>query len=80
MAVDTMSATPHESTRVQGLFEFILTQQTSDRIVGDKAYDSDRLDHAMADRGIDLIAPHKANRKPENKTQDDRSLRRYHRR
>lgn len=80
VAVDTMSATPHESTLVQGLFDFMLTQQTPERIVGDKAYDSDRLDDAMADKGIDLIAPHKVNRRPENKTQDGRSLRRYHRR
>ena len=80
VAVDTMSATRHEGTLVQGLFEFMLTQQTPDRIVGDKAYGSESLDHAMADRGIDLIAPHKADRKPENKTQDGRSVRRYHRR
>ncbi len=77
VAVDTMSATPHESTLVQVLFDFMLTQQTPERIVGDKAYDSDRLDDAMADKGIDLFAPHKVNRRPENKTQDGRSLRRW---
>jgi transposase len=29
---------------------------------------------------VDLIAPHRSNRKPENKTQDGRKLRRYKRR
>jgi len=80
VAVDTMSAAPHECTLVQGLFDFMLTEQRPEYIVGDKAYDSDRLDDALADEGIEMIAPHRANRKPENRTQDGRSLRRYVRR
>ena len=50
------------------------------RVVGDKAYDSDSLDEALAEDGVEMIAPHRANRKPENKTQDGRPLRRYARR
>ena len=80
VAVDTMSAAPHECTLVQGLFDFMLTEEMPDRIIGDKAYDSDGLDTAMAEKGIEMIAPHRSNRKPENKTQDGRSLRRYGRR
>jgi transposase len=80
VAVDTMSASPHESTLVQGLFDFMLTEETPERIIGDKAYDSDRLDDVMADEGIEMIAPHRCNRKPENVTQDPRVLRRYKRR
>ncbi len=50
------------------------------RVVGDKAYDSDKHDKALAERyGIELIAPHRKGRvKP--KTQDGRPLRRYKKR
>jgi hypothetical protein len=34
----------------------------------------------LQDYGVELIAPHRSNRKPENKTQDGRPLRRYARR
>jgi transposase len=48
-------------------------------LIGDKAYDSDALDAELAAWGIELIAPHRANRvRPQ--TQDGRPLRRYHRR
>jgi len=49
------------------------------RLIGDKAYDSDRLDQQlMAGYGIEMIAPNKANRIVP--TQDGRPLRRYKRR
>jgi transposase len=80
VAVTTGSASPHESTLVQGLFDFMLTIDAPERIVGDKAYDSDMLDDDLAREGIEMIAPHRANRKPENATQDGRPLRRYKRR
>jgi transposase len=50
-----------------------------ERIIGDRAYDSDPLDQRLAARGIELIAPHKSNRK-RTATQDGRALRRYKRR
>jgi hypothetical protein len=41
-----------------------------EKMIGDKAYDSDALDEEPAELGIELIAPHKRNpKKP--KTQDD---------
>ena len=80
VAVDTTSASPHESQLVQRLFGFMLTSETPPRVIGDKAYDSDRLDEELAQQGIEMIAPHRSNRKPENITQDGRSLRRYDRR
>jgi transposase len=72
VAVDTCSASPHESQLVQRLFDFMLTEEDPERIIGDKAYDSDKLDdESWREEGIELIAPHRANRKPENvKTQD----------
>jgi transposase len=78
VAVDTCSASPHESQLVQRLFDFMLSSVTPDRLVGDKAYDSDALDDQMAAQGTDLIAPHRSNRKIA--TQDGRRLRRYSRR
>lgn len=52
--------------------------QLPERLVGDKAYDSDKLDEKLAQEyGIELIAPNRRNR---SKTQDARKLRRYRRR
>lgn len=48
------------------------------RIIADKGYDSRRLWEAMAERGVDFIAPHLSNRK--TRYQDGRKLRRYRRR
>lgn len=80
VAVETMSATPHESTLVQQLFDFMLTREPPQRVIGDKAYDSDRLGDDLGEQGIELIAPHRINRRRETATQDGRSLRRYIRR
>jgi len=41
-------------------------------------YDSDKLDSELSRYGIQLISPHRSNRK--NRTQDLRRLRRYHHR
>ncbi len=50
-----------------------------ERVIADKAYDSDPLRERLAERDIELIAPHRRNRvRP--KTQDGRALRRYRRR
>jgi transposase len=78
VAVETTSASPHESQLVQQLFAFMLSDELPERIVGDKAYDSDRLDEELAGVGIEMIAPHRGNRI--SPTQDNRSLRRYKRR
>ena len=47
------------------------------RLIGDNAYESDRLDAELARRGVELIAPHRTTR---TQTQDGRPLRRYRRR
>ena len=49
-----------------------------ERLIGDKAYDSDALDEQMREYGIEMISPNRSNRK--QKTQDGRPLRRYRRR
>ena len=50
-----------------------------ERLIADKAYDSDPLRERLAERGIELIVPHRNNRK-KPPTQDGRPLRRYARR
>jgi transposase len=80
VAVDTAPANVSESRMAQGLFDFMLTQALPPRAIGDKGFDSDRLDAAYAKRGVELIAPHRRNRRPENVTQDRRPLQRYSRR
>ena len=47
------------------------------RLIGDKAYDGAELDETLAALGLEMIAPHRKNRRPENVTQDGRPLRRY---
>ena len=79
VALCTASASPHETQFVQQLIHSCLTQDKPDKLIGDKAYDSDPLDKECQALGVTLIAPHKTNRK-KPKTQDGRVLRRYKRR
>jgi transposase len=74
------SASPHEVTLVLDTLEQSLVEERPEHLIGDKAYDSDKLDEQLAGQDIEMIAPHCKNRKPENKTQDGRPLRRYKRR
>jgi transposase len=54
-------------------------RQKPERVIADKGYDSDPLRARLKRRGIELIVPHRKNRKKQ-KTQDGRKLRRYRRR
>lgn len=79
LAAHTAPANPHEITLVQGVREERFTEDAPQKLIGDRAYDSDRLDRELAEQGIELISPHRYNRsKPA--TQDGRALRRYQRR
>ena len=79
VAVHTDSANPHEVRLVQATLDEIVTVGRPRRIIGDRAYDSDPLDEALAGQGIELIAPRRKNRK-KAPTQDGGPLRRYKRR
>jgi transposase len=80
VAAGIASASPHEVTLVEETIDACFLEHAPDRLVGDRAYDSDPLDTRLRqERGIDLIAPHRSNRK-RRKTQDGRVLRRYLRR
>ena len=52
-----------ESTLVE-----MVVSEAPENLVGDNAYDSDKLDTELRQYGIEVIAPHRSNRK--KKTQD----------
>jgi transposase len=79
LAIHTESASPHEITLVEATLASSFLREKPKRLIGDKAYDSDSLDEALLEQGIEMIAPHRKNRK-KKKTQDGRKLRRYKRR
>jgi transposase len=79
LAVCTHAANHHEVTLVQLTFDFYMIEAKPEKLIGDKAYDSDDLDDDLGKQGIDMISPHKSNRVKEP-TQDGRKLRRYKRR
>jgi len=78
LSVSTHAANHHEVTLVQLSFDFYMIETKPEHLIGDKAYDSDDLDDKLKRKGVELIAPHRSNRKL--KTQDGRALRRYARR
>lgn len=79
LALHVASASPHEVKLVQQTLAARHVESKPEKLIGDKAYDSDTLDVELAVQGIDMIAPHRSNRKRPT-TQDGRKLRRYKRR
>jgi transposase len=79
VAIVACSASPAEVKLVELTLDNLIVAQTPERLIGDKAYESDALDaKLLAERGVELIAPHRKNRK--HPTQDGRPLRRAKRR
>lgn len=78
ISIGIESASPHEVTLAENCVENIITKRP-EKLIGDKAYDSDKLDYQLHERfGLEMIAPHRKNKK--HPTQDGRPLRRYSRR
>jgi transposase len=78
VALRTESASPAEVKLVESTLEERIVAEVPERLIGDKAYDSDRLDeNLMQNYGLEMIAPNRAKR---SQTQDGRPLRRYLRR
>ncbi len=73
-------ASPHEVKLVETALDSLFIAGKSEKLIGGKAYDSDKLDNDLLKKqGVEMTAPHRRNRtKP--KTQDGRKLRRYQRR
>ena len=79
LALRTESASPAEVKLVAATLEQRVVAETPERLIGDKAYDSDELDRQMMEEfGTEMISPHRRGRKVA--TQDGRPLRRYARR
>ena len=80
IAVHAASASPHEVTLVEKTLDACFLENLPDKVIGDRAYDSDPLDQRLArQRGVELIAPHRNNR-VQSPTQDGRALRRHRKR
>jgi transposase len=74
------SASPHEVKLVEPTLQSCFAPGLPEKLIGDLAYDSDPLDEDLRqNHGVELVAPHKSNRR-KTKTQDGRTLRRYRRR
>jgi hypothetical protein len=79
LAACAASASRHEVTLVEATLAASCLDEQPERLIGDRAYDSDPLDAELAKKDIELIAPQRRNRK-KAKTQDGRKLRRYKKR
>jgi len=78
-AVSTHAANHHEVTLVQLTSGFHMIEARPEKLIGDRAYDSDKLDEELREDGVEMIPPHRGNRTM-RKTQDGRPLRRCKRR
>jgi transposase len=78
VALGIASGERHETRNVIDTLKARFVRPLPQRLIGDKAYDSDGLDAELAALGVEMIAPHHPKRR--TKTQDLRPLRRYRRR
>jgi hypothetical protein len=63
VTTDVESVSPHEVKLVEANIESSFVVHTPERLIVDKAYDSDGFDHHLKkSQGIQMIAPHKENR------------------
>jgi transposase len=80
LAMHVASASPHETKLVEATIERRFVKNLPERLIGDHAYDSDRLDQRLREcYGVEMIVPHNP-RRYRTLTQDGRPLRRYRRR
>jgi transposase len=69
LAVSTHAANHHEVTLVQLSFDFYMIEAKPENLIGDRAYDSDKLDEELRQEGIEMISPHRQGRvKPKHRT------------
>ena len=72
VAVCVESATPHEVKFATSTLVQLIVSEAPQNLIGDNAYDSDKLRTELRQYGIEVIAPHRCNRK--NRTQDLRRI------
>jgi len=59
VAAHIASASPHEVKLIEATIDSGFTKYALNKIIGDKAYDSDGLDQRLLDeRNVEMIAPH----------------------
>jgi len=76
LSIDVDSASPAEVKLIEPLIDQAIMPYVPERLIYDRAADSDPLRERLADRGIELICPHRQGRvRPAS--QDGRALRRY---
>lgn len=76
LSIDVDSASPAEVKLIEPLIDQAIMPYVPERLIYDRAADSDPLRERLADRGIELICPHRQGRvRPTS--QDGRALRRY---
>ncbi len=80
LALSLDSANVGETAMVQQTLALADEEVQPKRLIGDKGYDSDALDKTLAELGIEMISPHRSNRRPDTATQDGRPLHRYRKR
>lgn len=78
VAAWTERASPAEVILVHDTLDSRWAKGQPERLSGDKAYDSGRLDCELAEKSIEMISPNKCNRLVP--TQDGRPLRRHRQR
>ncbi len=79
LGIDIASASAAEVTLIEPLLDRAVTKHLPERLLYDRAADSDPLRERLAERGVELICPHRRGRK-RPATQDGRALRRFRRR
>jgi len=57
------SATPHEVKLATSTLAQMVVPDAPGHLIGDNAYDSDKLDAQFRHDGIEVIAPHRSNRR-----------------
>ena len=79
LSVEIHSASPAEVTLIESLLDHCRLRRRPRRLIYDRAADSDPLRQRLTHQGIDLICPHRKNRR-RPPLQDGRKLRRFRRR
>lgn len=63
LSIDVDSARPGEVTLIEPLLEQAVVSRLPNRLIYDRAADSDPLRARLAHRGVELICPHRRGRK-----------------
>ncbi len=61
LTVSIHAANHREVTLLQLSFDFYMIEAKPDNLIGDRAYDSDKMDKALREDGLEMIALHRRN-------------------